>query len=249
MIKDLVSAQMPELPFIHNIGGAYNRDTLAATIVAMLNNGILRVRTYDLRDCFQNVNPQVFFNLPIPRKATENALIIDNLKMEPKAFASDHFTGSPYGDFNQCNIHDISNTNGPTGLIQGSPASNIILAYHFQNMPQLRREEGLIANYGDDVISISRENNSSDRVDEQLEGYGRNVVPTRSSEYIYNHIMCPPMLFWLAEASGVSDVDLRKAFRAVVTAKPNPAKRCAAFRKQVPWKTIEMSSNRQILMA
>lgn len=51
--------------------------------------------------------------------------------------------------------------------------------------------------------------------------------------------MCPPMLFWLAEASGVSENRLVSAFEAVIAAEPKPAKRCAAFRNCVAWGDIE----------
>jgi hypothetical protein len=33
--------------------------------------------------------------------------------------------------------------------------------------------------------------------------YNRKTWEGRSAKYIYNHIGCPPMLFWLAEAAGV----------------------------------------------
>jgi hypothetical protein len=33
--------------------------------------------------------------------------------------------------------------------------------------------------------------------------YGRKTNGSRSAEYAYNHIVCPPMVLWLAEASGV----------------------------------------------
>jgi hypothetical protein len=69
--------------------------------------------------------------------------------------------------------------------------------------------------------------------------YGRQVRPDRDSRYIYNRIMCPPMLFWLAEAAGVPKTDLEYAFDAVIAAKPNPAIRCAALRKEITWGDVE----------
>lgn len=71
--------------------------------------------------------------------------------------------------------------------------------------------------------------------------YGRQTKTKRDARYIYNHIMCPPMLFWLAEAACVPKLELKAAFRAVIAAKPNPAKRCAALRQHVRWELVELS--------
>jgi hypothetical protein len=69
--------------------------------------------------------------------------------------------------------------------------------------------------------------------------YGRRVDPDRDSQYIYSRIMCPPMLYWLAEASGVSNASLESAFAAVISAKPNPATRCGALRGKIAWGDVE----------
>ena len=63
----------------------------------------------------------------------------------------------------------------------------------------------------------------------------------RSAEFIYNRIMCPPMLYWLAEGTGVPDVYLDRAFDAVVDVAPRPASRCAALRWVIPWGTVEFA--------
>ena len=59
----------------------------------------------------------------------------------------------------------------------------------------------------------------------------------RDARFIYNHIMCPPMLMWLAEAAGVSRVNLMNARRRVVESRTLAAK-CASFREQIPWDLV-----------
>lgn len=69
--------------------------------------------------------------------------------------------------------------------------------------------------------------------------YGRQSGKPRDARYIYNHIQCAPMLFWLAEALDISDETLEGAFDVVVAAPDWNASQCAAFRKLVPWEDVE----------
>ena len=45
--------------------------------------------------------------------------------------------------------------------------------------------------------------------------YNRKSWKGRSAEFVYNHIGCPPMLLWLAEAAGVSKTKVVAAKRRV----------------------------------
>lgn len=69
--------------------------------------------------------------------------------------------------------------------------------------------------------------------------YGRKTLKGRSAEFAYNHIQCAPMLLWLAEASGVAHLVLRRAAAAVLAAGPRHASQCATLRVVIPWATIE----------
>jgi hypothetical protein len=69
--------------------------------------------------------------------------------------------------------------------------------------------------------------------------YGRQTGTPRDARYIYNHIQCAPMLFWLAEAVETPTVTLDETFKAVVAAPEKNASQCAALRKVVPWDNIE----------
>ena len=61
----------------------------------------------------------------------------------------------------------------------------------------------------------------------------------RDAEFAYNHIVCPPMVLWLGEASGVSSGLVRKAEQAALHAKPNLSAQAAAIRRVIPWGLIE----------
>ena len=69
--------------------------------------------------------------------------------------------------------------------------------------------------------------------------YGRKTRSGRSAEFVYNHINCPPMLLWLAEAAGVSKRDVLAAKRIALSARRNRGTHCAVIRRAIPWSIIE----------
>lgn len=69
--------------------------------------------------------------------------------------------------------------------------------------------------------------------------YGRKTEILRDASYVYSHIQCAPMLFWLSEALGANSVQLETAFDAVVRAPRKGASQCAALRKTLPWSEVE----------
>ena len=70
-------------------------------------------------------------------------------------------------------------------------------------------------------------------------GYYGRKNSHRSAEFVYNHIVCPPMVLWLAEASGVPKTRVSEARHAALSAKEQLPARCAAIRKIIPWEMIE----------
>ena len=69
--------------------------------------------------------------------------------------------------------------------------------------------------------------------------YGRTNHAQRNGVYIYNHIQCAPMLFWLGEALGMETEKLDVAFDAVTDTDVKGAPQCAALRRELPWEIIE----------
>lgn len=67
--------------------------------------------------------------------------------------------------------------------------------------------------------------------------YGRKSWDV-GAEQVYNRIVNPAMLVWLAEASGVDRADLRSAIDATLRAPPNMSAQSGCFRKHIPWSRI-----------
>ena len=68
--------------------------------------------------------------------------------------------------------------------------------------------------------------------------YGRKVHSGRTAEFVYNHIMCPPMILWLGEAVGIGNKVMKQAVTACLEAGRTLPKQCGAIRSHVPWSMI-----------
>ncbi len=69
--------------------------------------------------------------------------------------------------------------------------------------------------------------------------YDRKTRQGRSARFVYNHINCPPMLLWLAEAVGVPKGKVLAAKRSALATSKTRGGHCAAIRKAIPWQAIE----------
>jgi hypothetical protein len=67
--------------------------------------------------------------------------------------------------------------------------------------------------------------------------YDRIPGLNRDARYAYNHIVCPPMLLWLASAAGVKAGRVRAAKREAATLERMPAQ-AGAIRRHVPWELV-----------
>lgn len=67
--------------------------------------------------------------------------------------------------------------------------------------------------------------------------YGR-ANWNRSAEFVFNHVVNPQMLIWLAEAVGVDRQMVRRAVRAALTRR-SMAAMSGAVRRVIPWSVIE----------
>ena len=67
--------------------------------------------------------------------------------------------------------------------------------------------------------------------------YGRKSWDV-DGEQVYNRVVNPAMLVWLAEASGVEQEELRSAVAATLEAPSNMAAQSGCFRKCIPWSRI-----------
>ena len=70
--------------------------------------------------------------------------------------------------------------------------------------------------------------------------YQRKTHAGRDAKYIYNHIMCSPMLLYLPEALGLSTELIKKAYDEVIrTNEPKMAKQCRTIRSIIPFELVE----------
>ena len=68
--------------------------------------------------------------------------------------------------------------------------------------------------------------------------YGRKVTSGRDAKFVYNHIVCPGLLAYLADASGVSRGLVRQVKR-IATSEGTEMARSGAIRRIVPWDTVQ----------
>lgn len=71
-------------------------------------------------------------------------------------------------------------------------------------------------------------------------GYYGRKNSKRSAEFVYNHIVCSPMVLWLGEASGIPKASVAKAKQAALSSGPQLQAQSAAIRRIIPWELIEV---------
>ena len=68
--------------------------------------------------------------------------------------------------------------------------------------------------------------------------YGRKVTSGRDARFVYNHIVCPELLVYLADSSGVSRSLVRQA-KKLATSDDNEMARAGAIRQIIPWEVVQ----------
>lgn len=174
MNADAIRAQMDVPCFIYNVKRSGNRadgtgrNALVTKLLAQLQAGFMHYRVFDVRDCFNSINPGALITLPLPRRIYENTLKLENLSFRHDTERERrHFADT---SFNR-DIMDAEGASGPEGLLQGSPCSNVALAYLLQDIPQPDPTDGCILLYGDDIVALSRTPAIAEWVDQAIAQY------------------------------------------------------------------------------
>lgn len=158
MVARLVGTQFDVPQFIYGVKGK-GRDRLISEIKALLEAGYVHVLHADIENCFNNINEEALYGLPLAKGDIENTLFTDNLRLlqrvatEQAPMVSD--TGTALGT-SIGTITGIASTSGPMGLMQGSPASNIILAHLLRGLRVNESEDVKFMLYSDNFILMSR---------------------------------------------------------------------------------------------
>lgn len=131
MLSAVIGARLPETRTLYGIPGRGVADALRE-LKALQNAGFVHLAKTDIVNCFQSVDPDALYQLPLPMEVIRQTLDYRNLTFTGgmRQHASQAFAGcSPlvYGQ-----SHKAS---GPTGLLQGSPASSVILAWLLKDIP------------------------------------------------------------------------------------------------------------------
>lgn len=131
MIAAVIGAQIQQSPALYGIPGA-SRDDAAKAVKALQNNGFTHLAKADIRNCFQSINPDSLSQLPLPKEVKNRAIKTKALSFIRMSEDRTKLTSGYSKD-----IHDdVRNPSGPQGLMQGSPASSIILAWLLGGIPQ-----------------------------------------------------------------------------------------------------------------
>ncbi|TCZ77872.1 hypothetical protein [Lysobacter sp. N42] len=68
--------------------------------------------------------------------------------------------------------------------------------------------------------------------------YGRTTTSGRDARFVYNHVVCPGLLSYLADAAGVSRRLVRQAKR-IAAGEGTEMARAGAIRRIIPWETVQ----------
>lgn len=68
--------------------------------------------------------------------------------------------------------------------------------------------------------------------------YSRKVTNGRDARFVYNHVACPGLLTYLADAAGVSRSLVREAKRIAAGA-GTENRRAGAIRRLIPWELVQ----------
>lgn len=70
--------------------------------------------------------------------------------------------------------------------------------------------------------------------------YARKITHGRDARFVYNHVVCPGLLVYLARAAGVSRALVREAERLAVAPGTEMA-RAGAIRRVISWERVQQA--------
>jgi hypothetical protein len=69
-------------------------------------------------------------------------------------------------------------------------------------------------------------------------GFYKRKNHKRKPSYIYNHIMCPPMILWLVETTGFDEKAIDETIK-ITLQQDKYQTQCKFIRKEFPWSDVE----------
>ena len=150
-IKYALAAELTRHPSLYGVKD-YGRDKAAERIQRLQREGYDYLWQTDIKDCFDSFNLDALYDLPLPKKVISNVLDTRNTRFSFQAFPTKQEAkkgASPetpsaatpvdymvqgQSDIGSVTVDFVYNTRGPLGLMQGSPASSAILAWHLNEL-------------------------------------------------------------------------------------------------------------------
>lgn len=150
MIADALKAQFTARAHIYGVSGK-SRDDAARDLKDAQNAGLKYLAKLDIVDCFQSINPDSLYQLPLPKEVIRRALDTRNMTFEEQEPRTETTINQPLSGIP---MHSQSES-GPRGLLQGSPASNIILAWFLNQIPS--PEDVRVFIFADNIAVAARD--------------------------------------------------------------------------------------------
>lgn len=164
IIKDVLQVLYRPCEHIYNVK-RMGRNVEARAIKEALDAGYRHCFVGDLRDAFQSVNADALYNLPLPNSVIRHMLDYRNLNLQPAAERD----RDPHSLSISANAATIHQPNGPTGLLQGSPASNLILNWLLNDIPSVLSQDRMTFLFSDNIL-VAATSEEECQVDEQTLG-------------------------------------------------------------------------------
>lgn len=150
MSADGLKAQFTPSAGMFGVAGT-SRDGAARALNAAQNEGLTYLAKIDIIDCFQSISPESLYQLPLPKEVIRRALDTRNLMFRELCPRTD------VGDSPRLYGPTVTpqSEGGPRGLMQGSPASNIILAWLLRGLPA--PDDARVLIYTDNIAVAARD--------------------------------------------------------------------------------------------
>lgn len=132
MLSAALEAQFTPSAALYGVACA-SRDDAAIALKSLQNEGFNHLAKGDIRECFQSVAPDALYQLPLPKEVIRRTLDTRQLNFTERTEARTEtaFAGFPCSSYS----YHGHNPSEPQGLMQGSPASSIILAWLLNGIP------------------------------------------------------------------------------------------------------------------
>ncbi|WP_102225439.1 hypothetical protein [Acidimangrovimonas sediminis] len=168
MLAAALEAQFaPSVP-LYGVRG-HSRDDAARALKELQASGFPYLAKTDIRDCFQQVNPDALYRLPLPKEVIKHALDTRNLVFEE--LGGQQANGASFAVLSSQTQMMSHVANGPRGLMQGSPASGVILAWMLNDIPAGTDQAVLLCN--DNIVVAAAESAASREMVDTLFAYFR----------------------------------------------------------------------------